>query len=344
MRRLTKMIIKNPLNIIVKKEELSGFPIEIDSLDDSLLTANNEGKIYVCDGKLYRVVGEETLKGTTVTFTGPHTFTAPTGYGKFKIEGSYENTLIQKGTENGVIIAENTDVKTYDFYNDENPNLYIGYEKTSEYNEKENEIHAITNKNGSSYDIKIRNKIDYVNETFENQSVYLFETVKLFITGGEDANNPKLIQWVKDNNGAIEGEGREYHFEELKATSPQLVDLTRATVTVDTYLFTEGLGEFTIYGTVEGNEYDESAVYTLEQKSTQYYNLFLGYDKTDSLYPKDEYMVVCYRSDSNNAYEEKYVKGKNVKITITGGRDATNSNLIKILLEHNAVIEGGVYE
>jgi hypothetical protein len=45
-----------------------GKPIEIDTLDNSLLTAENDGKVYKCDDKLYQVEKIKSLKGLTIKF------------------------------------------------------------------------------------------------------------------------------------------------------------------------------------------------------------------------------------------------------------------------------------
>lgn len=49
-------------------EGASGKPIEIDTLDNSLLTAENDGKVYKCDDKLYQVEKIKSLKGLTIKF------------------------------------------------------------------------------------------------------------------------------------------------------------------------------------------------------------------------------------------------------------------------------------
>ena len=48
--------------------EVSGLPIEVDSLDNSLLTAENDGKVYKCADKLYQVHKITSLKGLTIKF------------------------------------------------------------------------------------------------------------------------------------------------------------------------------------------------------------------------------------------------------------------------------------
>ena len=51
-----------------KVEIDNGKPIEIDTLDNSLLVSENEGKIYKCDEKLYQVEKIKSLKGLTIRF------------------------------------------------------------------------------------------------------------------------------------------------------------------------------------------------------------------------------------------------------------------------------------
>lgn len=46
----------------------SGFPIEIDALDNALLVSENTGKVYKCDNKLYQVHKITSLKGLTIKF------------------------------------------------------------------------------------------------------------------------------------------------------------------------------------------------------------------------------------------------------------------------------------
>lgn len=46
----------------------SGFPIEIDALDNALLVSENAGKVYKCNDKLYQVHKITSLKGLTIKF------------------------------------------------------------------------------------------------------------------------------------------------------------------------------------------------------------------------------------------------------------------------------------
>lgn len=61
-------IIKNPLTVIKEGEVINGKPIEINSLDNSLLTPENDGKVYKLDDKLYQVNKITSLKGLTIKF------------------------------------------------------------------------------------------------------------------------------------------------------------------------------------------------------------------------------------------------------------------------------------
>lgn len=58
---------------------ISGLPIEVDALDKSLLAAENDGKIYKCDDKLYQVEKITSLKGLTIKFNDHLTSPCPIG-------------------------------------------------------------------------------------------------------------------------------------------------------------------------------------------------------------------------------------------------------------------------
>ena len=55
-------------DIVVSADESDCKPIEISSLDEALLVADNEGKIYKYDEKLYQVEKIKSLKGLTIRF------------------------------------------------------------------------------------------------------------------------------------------------------------------------------------------------------------------------------------------------------------------------------------
>lgn len=54
--------------VVVTAGGAEGFPIEIDTLDNALLTQENAGKVYKCDDKLYQVEKITSLKGLTIKF------------------------------------------------------------------------------------------------------------------------------------------------------------------------------------------------------------------------------------------------------------------------------------
>lgn len=59
--------------------EISGFPIETDTLNNDLLTEDNKDKVYKCDDKLYQVDKAESLKGLTIKFNPKITTPCPIG-------------------------------------------------------------------------------------------------------------------------------------------------------------------------------------------------------------------------------------------------------------------------
>lgn len=194
------IIIKNPITIFNKVEEINGVPIEISTLDSTLLVKENEGKVYKCDGKLYKIVVDESkffLGGAKIIL--PYKWSATKGYGKFNIDYN--------------ISGSNAYSSTNSFSQNNCTGFNIGYDIFG---------NLVSNTVAIIYSSK-REATSSYNLTFT-------------ILGGTDASNQNLIQWFRDNNATIEGGTySSFIFQEILSPSGTLEVTANGEVDVKSY-------------------------------------------------------------------------------------------------------------
>lgn len=207
------ILIKNPLIIFNKTEQVSGTPIEISSLDNALLIAENEGKIYKFEEKLYKIeLGNlipTDLTGYTIHI--PEEWSAKAQYGIFSLNFSP---------------IESPEV-VFDI-------LRVGYH----FGEPGGAINNV-----SAYSTVL----DY---GFLISDGKLIEVV---CTGGTDATNENLINWLVENNTEFYFEGEKqtsYNFKEVLSPEGNLfIEVEKWNRIYDVRdkqyvsLYTEGLSE-----------------------------------------------------------------------------------------------------
>lgn len=87
-------------------EDERGIPIEIDTLDSSLLIAENAGKLYKCNNKLYEVNKITSLKGLTIKFNKHITPCPVIGENDvFECSGFFQST-VYASSEEGALVTD----------------------------------------------------------------------------------------------------------------------------------------------------------------------------------------------------------------------------------------------
>ena len=177
----------------VFEEIVDSEPIEVLELDNDLLISENEGKVYKCNGNLYKIVFEPG-KGNLVNlglagYTILDSFYAPAGYGKFNV---------------GVIFEDGKATSSSDL-------LCIGYNLDPNTNELIEEEGTILVK-GTKFNVVIQPKLNY--ESFEN-----------FMIIEGDLENKDLIKWVTNNSRIYKMETRftNYTFKEIPSNTPKVM-------------------------------------------------------------------------------------------------------------------------
>lgn len=166
-------------------------PIEVLELDNDLLISENEGKIYKCNGNLYKIIFE-LGKGNLVnlglaSYTIFDSFKAPAGYGKFNV---------------GVVLEDGRITSSSDL-------LCIGYNLDTNTNNLIEEEDTIFIK-GTKYNVAIKpNSEDFID----------------FVIFEGDLENKDLIKWVTNNSRIFKMNSRftNYTFKEIPSNTPKVI-------------------------------------------------------------------------------------------------------------------------